>query len=183
MVWVLRNRVATNDQKTESKSDFHMWLIFDGFWDRLGTNFGVILTTFSRSGPSNWSTVFRVCFLLLWDWTWHQDAMSGCARNIILVPRFRADLGLDLVGKVWVLGVRREALGFILGGFWWPWAHLFCCFWGYRKEVGILKDFWWILLIREPRRPLWSLQNRIFSRHASKMISKRPFGSIGIALG
>ena len=23
----------------------------------------------------------RVVFLVIWEWTWHQDAMPGCAEN------------------------------------------------------------------------------------------------------
>ena len=57
------------------------WILVDfcSFWEPLGTNFGVILTTSSRSGATYWSTVSRVGFLVILDWTWHRDAMPGCA--------------------------------------------------------------------------------------------------------
>ena len=53
-------------------------------------------------------------FLVIWDWTWHQDAMPGCAENEINTMVFRQIFSF---GKVRVLGVPGEALSVILGGF------------------------------------------------------------------
>ena len=49
------------------------------------------------------------------------------------------------------------------------WYSFFCVF------FSILSHFW---LILELQRPLGSLQNQVFFEHGSKMVSKRPSGSI-----
>ena len=49
------------------------------------------------------------------------------------------------------------------------WYSFFCVF------FSILSQFW---LILELQRPLGSLQNQVFFEHGSKMVSKRPSGSI-----
>ena len=48
-------------------------------WDQLWINFddfSVIWITKLQYGFQSW-------FLVIWKWTWHQDAMSGCVQNVV----------------------------------------------------------------------------------------------------
>ena len=50
-----------------------------GFQHPIGTNFGSLFDNVLVMWTIKLEYSFQSLFLLIWEWTWHQDVMPGCA--------------------------------------------------------------------------------------------------------
>ena len=49
---------------------------WDQLWNHFGDFFVIRTTQFVARIP-------ELVFVVIWDWTWHQDATPGCIQNIV----------------------------------------------------------------------------------------------------